>query len=795
MTALPQQNQSRKQPCPSCGGVGCVETYSNDSVPHEFCFRCSDWRALDQQQQPDSNSVTAAQRVLDIETEKKRQHEQAARLAAKIWGKAQPASENHPYLVNKGVKVLEGIRQQGDELLVPLQDMDGKLYNIQRILPNGDKFFLKGSRKQGLFFVLGKLDSQIVCFAEGFATAATIFEATEYTTVVCFDAGNMIEVAQIFHAKYPDKKKIFCADNDFLDNQGQLRPPEKNIGVVKATHAAQLVGGLLVVPEFSPETYAYRPNDFNDMSKIISLNAVREKIHAAALPQQQQEAVWLLSDYGNALILLEHLVDDLAYTPGLGWLGYNSATGIWDPEPGTERIRKKALEKLREIWKKRWQHTQDQIIHIAQQLKNLEEDDDTKRRHLSNQIKKLQIWAKEIDHWITQCESAHRVRSTLEVAEGYLWTDPKVWDANKEILVCTNGVLNLATGQLMPHSPLFKATKSAGTAYDKAATHPAWTAMIQLLQAEGDRYELVHQYCGSGIYGANPTEKVAIFQGTGGSGKSTLLTAVHSALGDYCTTIEINSLLQTDWRKQNKSAPREDLLKLRGARLVYPSIEPPKNAKLDDGSIKALSGNDQISARLPYAKQSVSFLPTFKLIIPTNYPLHTSFDDSGMKRRVVVCPFNHKPEVADPSVKEALMYDPLAKSAVLAWLFEGFQAWREAHYQLPTSEYAKQATNQYWSDMDPYTDFAKENLVFAKHAQTTKKDMSEAFKVWRDESGRRDSNLRDFAKWLISKGVIDSRDTDKARTRLWIGVGLLTDITDITDNTLREKRCTNFDMK
>ena len=641
--------------------------------------------------------------------------------------------------------------------------------------------------------MLGELDSQIFCFAEGFATAATLFEATEYSIIVCFDAGNLIDVAQIFHTKYPDKKKIVCADNDLFDDQGQLRPPEKNIGVVKANRAAQLVGGLLVVPEFPPETHASRPTDFNDMANIISLNAVREKIHAAALPQQQQQAVWLLSDYGNALILLEHLVDDLAYTPGLGWLGYNSVTGIWDLEPGTERIRKKALEKLREVWKKRWQHTQDQLIHIAQQRKKLEEEDDTQHRQLSNKIKKLQVWAKEIEHWITQCESAHRVRSTLEVAEGYLWTDPKVWDSNKEILVCKNGVLNLATGQLMPHSPLFKATKSAGAAYNKAATHPAWSAMVQLLQAEGDRYELIHQYCGSGLYGANPTEKVAIFQGTGGSGKSTLLSAVHSALGDYCTTIEINSLLQTDWRKQNKSAPREDLLKLRGARLVYPSIEPPKNAKLDDGSIKALSGNDQISARLPYAKQSVSFLPTFKLVIPTNYPLHTSFDDSGMKRRVVVCPFNHKPDVPDPSVKEALMHDPLAKSAVLAWLFEGFQAWRETHYQLPISEYATQATNQYWADMDPYADFAKDHLVFAKQAQTTKKDMSEAFKIWRDEAGRRDSSLRELAKWLTAKGICEIQDPNpKNRVRIWVGVGLLHN-THNTHNTFSKTERTEFD--
>ena len=127
----------RKQPCPSCGGKGCVERYPHDRIAHTYCFRCGDWQPINSQSShPDP--TTAAQRALDIETEKKRQHDQAARLAAKMWNQASPANADHPYLVNKGIKVLEGIRQQGHELLIPLQDMDGKLWNVQRISPDGE---------------------------------------------------------------------------------------------------------------------------------------------------------------------------------------------------------------------------------------------------------------------------------------------------------------------------------------------------------------------------------------------------------------------------------------------------------------------------------------------------------------------------------------------------------------------------------------------------------------------------------------------------------------------------------
>ena len=110
------------------------------------------------------------------------------------------------------------------------------------------------------------------------------------------------------------------------------------------------------------------------MAQIINLNAVREQIYAVVLPKPEQTDR-LFSDYGNAMVLKEHLSEELAYTPGLGWLGYNPATGIWDFEPGTERIRRKAMETLRAVWKERWQKEKTQRDDRAKQLRTLNEDD------------------------------------------------------------------------------------------------------------------------------------------------------------------------------------------------------------------------------------------------------------------------------------------------------------------------------------------------------------------------------------------------------------------------------------
>ncbi|MBK8754654.1 MAG: hypothetical protein IPL99_24745 [Candidatus Competibacteraceae bacterium] len=92
---------------------------------------------------------------------------------------------------------------------------------------------------------------------------------------------------------------------------------------------------MLAIPEFPPSSYAAKPTDFNDRGQIISLNAVREKIHGRLLQPYQKATPWLFSDFGNALILLEHLENELV--PPQNWVGSTivliKAFGIWSRVP------------------------------------------------------------------------------------------------------------------------------------------------------------------------------------------------------------------------------------------------------------------------------------------------------------------------------------------------------------------------------------------------------------------------------------------------------------------------------
>jgi putative DNA primase/helicase len=210
----------------------------------------------------------------EAEAERKVQQDNAARRAGELWLKASHA-RRHPYLNAKRISA-HGIRQSGDSLLVPLFDADDVLRSLQFVGRDGTKKFLPGGRVTGCFHLIGELQSAgtlLVC--EGYATGASLHEATGMPVAVAFSAGNLKPVSLALRAKYPDMRLIVCADNDSKPESN------RNPGLEKATEAALAVGGLLAVPPV--------PGDFNDYCLAAGAEAVRRAIANATAPARDEQ--------------------------------------------------------------------------------------------------------------------------------------------------------------------------------------------------------------------------------------------------------------------------------------------------------------------------------------------------------------------------------------------------------------------------------------------------------------------------------------------------------------------------
>ncbi len=289
------------------------------------------WRAdIGRQLTPDEEAANRARmeaQRAEREAEAKAKRDKARRKANAIWNSAKPAPDDHAYLQRKGVPSfglrvgswpkwddhLQDWRRIPDALLVPMRSPSGTLHSLQAIhaekVDGRDKDFLPGGEKAGKFHLIGEpAEGLPLCVAEGYATAASIHQATGWPVAVAFDAGSLEAAARALHQAHPDARFVVCADDDAFGEcfacqapvrveDGDICPacgqPHKrrNAGQIRAQEAARAVGGVVALPDFgdpaarwaSYQSTRKAPTDFNDLHALAGLDAVRVILEAAAV--------------------------------------------------------------------------------------------------------------------------------------------------------------------------------------------------------------------------------------------------------------------------------------------------------------------------------------------------------------------------------------------------------------------------------------------------------------------------------------------------------------------------------
>ena len=158
--------------------------------------------------------------------------------AADVWGRCEPATHEHPYIVKKqaaGVP-LEGLRvlPAGDSLMiqnelmagalvVPVIRADGSISSLQfvttgdtaaRLKAKGkpDKLNLLGCPVQGWHTVGELVPGGVVHICEGIGASWSCWQATGAAAMACFGAGNMRKVAVELRQHDPSARLVLVPD-------------------------------------------------------------------------------------------------------------------------------------------------------------------------------------------------------------------------------------------------------------------------------------------------------------------------------------------------------------------------------------------------------------------------------------------------------------------------------------------------------------------------------------------------------------------------------------------------------
>ena len=244
------------------------------------------------------------------------QAEKAAAAASAMWRKCSPEGDSD-YLARKCVAA-HGVRfTPKGAVVVPMMDTANKIHGLQFILSRktqadriartgrDKEYWPAGLTKRGHFHLIG-LPTWVCLVTEGYATAATLHEATGLPVAVAFDAGNLQPVAGALAKRYQGVKFLICADDDRFGKCVECKAPvrladgptcpacgkphkRENAGVSRANDAALSVGGAWCKPRFADDaslwerfrTQGHKLTDFNDLHTLEALATVSSQIEAA----------------------------------------------------------------------------------------------------------------------------------------------------------------------------------------------------------------------------------------------------------------------------------------------------------------------------------------------------------------------------------------------------------------------------------------------------------------------------------------------------------------------------------
>ena len=167
--------------------------------------------------------------------------------------------EHTPYHIRKGIELI-GAKLEGNNVVIPIFNAQKKRVGKQTIQPDGTKKFSKNMQADGAFGVCGKIAPGKLYVAEGYATCASVYSATQTNTIFALSSGNLPKVCEAIQKAFPKVELVVAADND-----------EAGIKAAKASGR----------PYATPKKQGY---DWNDVFVEEGEEAVREGLKGARLP-------------------------------------------------------------------------------------------------------------------------------------------------------------------------------------------------------------------------------------------------------------------------------------------------------------------------------------------------------------------------------------------------------------------------------------------------------------------------------------------------------------------------------
>lgn len=512
--------------------------------------------------------------------------------------------------------------------------------------------------------------------------------------------------------------------------------------LARALLAHDVSAAVLAVPD-GEDLSSWRESDPTATEIVRAINDSRVAVTAQTMGRELDDERYPLGDAGAARWVRDFIRrqgSDVRFTPEAGFYLLND--GVW---------RRDDLDAVRAFTQEAFE---DMISRAEAYLVAAEHEGDLQAQERA--VQRIRH-AKKYRNTIPMNNALTQLKALRDVA-----TRLDDFDQNPHLLACKNGVVDLRSGDLLPHSPTHMLTRRINHDYKPDAKAPRWTAYLEeIFPNHPEMPSYMQRLIGYGITGNTDEQCFVVLYGRGANGKSVFTDTLTEVFRETTVT----TAFQTFEHRPSGGIPN-DLAALKGARLVMAS-EGEADKPMAEAVLKRVTGKDLISARF-MRQEFFEFRPSFLLFLSSNAKPRFKGQDEGLWRRVRLIPFER---YFAPDERDFYLGRTLLKEAegIIAWAVAGAVEWYKAGLRDPG--FVREATQEYRENSNLLDGFLPGEWEHADISESVPAQvLYDSYLTWADEenlSAREIWTRRTFYAALEERGMKKVRSNG---SRVFLGV-------------------------
>ena len=396
--------------------------------------------------------------------------------------------------------------------------------------------------------------------------------------------------------------------------------------------------------------------------------------------------------------------------------------------------------------------------------------------HYENGIYKLDgetIIEEESERLVEKCTTRMRIE-ILHTIMVNTYVDRDTFDSDPTLINLKNGIFDMTTMKLMPHSPAVPFRSQLNVSYDQRAYPKRFMRfLIEVLEDKKDRQTILEMFATALLRNTLNMEKAVMLIGEGANGKSTLLRTMTSVFGDKnVSAVSIHSLL---WNRFSTASLDAKMLN------IYGDISSKDLNYV--GILKSIITGEEIEVE---KKNKGSFImrPYVKMFFATNRLPEVNEDTDAIYRRFLIIEFprQFKGQDGNPTLLVELTTDE-EKSGILNLLI-GYARIVIRHKHLTYEPTTDQVRSEWHDKSDPIMQFFSECIKEVKGKKTEKKDVYAAYARFCKERHYISKSQQVFSKRCKANGYNDDViRKEKTTVRVWCDIAIIGDGTGEPEST------------